>query len=145
MLPLDLDAVLHQLQVGVHEAHAGVVGLRAGVALLGVGLGAVGDLLVHLVRFVHLHSRAGQLDVDLVDIESVVGVVEAELLEDALQVAVGHRVIGVLPLLVLLHELLAGVNLLHALRAIVGQILVRLHHIVVVMVMVIGEDKGQTQ
>jgi len=146
----DLDTVLNQLEIGVHEAHAGVVGLCAGVALLGVGFGAVGDLLVSLIRVVHLSSGTGQLNVDLVDIKAVLRIVETELLEDALQIAVGHRIVGILPLLVLLHELLAGVDLLGTVGAVGNQVVVGLHHIgfvvvVVVIVIVFGEGQSQTQ
>jgi len=146
----DLDTVLDQLEIGVHEAHAGVVGLCAGVALLGVSFGTVGDLLVRLIRVIHLSSGTGQLNMDLVDIEAMLRIVESELLEDALQIAVGHRVIGILPLLVLLHELLIGVDLLGTVGAVGHQVVVGLHHIgfvvvVMVIVFVIREGQGQTQ
>ncbi|KAM8705326.1 hypothetical protein ACLKA7_009745 [Drosophila subpalustris] len=83
----------------------------------------------------------------------MLGIEEAKVLKDALQVAAGLLLIRKLPLDVLGHIFGGGMNLLGADTAISNQIVMGLHHIasamlmmmMMVMIMLIGKSHGQSQ
>jgi len=133
-ISLSLNAVLHKLQMGAHEAHASTVGPSAGIAALRIIVSTGGDLLVCLIGVIH-GAAISQLLMDLVDIESVNGIEETELLKDALHVATGLLLIRILPLDVLGHFFWCGMYLLRAETAITDQILMGLHNVARAMLM----------
>jgi len=73
---------------------------------------------------------AHQLLVDVLHIEAGLGIEQAPLGEHALNVALGFLVVGVFPLLVLLHQIDGNGQFLHALLPIGQHVVAVLDHIV---------------
>lgn len=128
--PLGLrgQALLDLGQVLLQQTGGSAVGPLAGIGSLLVlvhagGQGGVEGLVVVSVV-------AHQLLVDVLHVETALDVEQAPLGEDALDVALGLGVVGVLPLLVLLHQIHGHGQLLDALIAVGQHVVSVLHHIV---------------
>lgn len=119
----------NQVQIVANEASDAAIGSGAGIATLRVVVHTAGNLLVRLIRVIHLGIIL-DLNMQLVHIESVLVIEQAELVEHALEVAARLLLVREFPLLVLLNVFGRDAALLSTLIAGCQQIRLCLHHIV---------------
>lgn len=72
--------------------------------------------------------HAGQLLMNILNVESTGGIEEAEFDEDALQITLSLGIVGILPLLILFDEIFRDLKLRYTFIAVLQKILPSFHH-----------------
>lgn len=101
---MTMDAIFHQLQIASQETHGAAIGPSTGIRLFGIMIGTKVDLAMQFIVMINWTMSSGQLVMDEVCIETMSLIEESELFKDALHIATGQLIIGIIPGFVFLHQ-----------------------------------------
>lgn len=99
-----MDAIFHQLQIASQETYGAAIGPSTGIRLLGIMIGTKVDLAMQFIIMINWTMSSSQLMMDEVCIETMSLIEESELFKDALHIATGQLIIGIIPGFVFFHQ-----------------------------------------